>query len=210
VLEVTELVKRAKKGEPDAFSELVRRYRGVVFPVCFEYTRNFADSEDLTQEVFLAAHRGLSSLKDPDKLVPWLRGIARNVSRMHLRALRPEASHVDDQTSFRHEETTPTHTLEIQNLLHRALMQVSQRSREVLSLHYLGGYSYAEIGELCRLPLRTVRSRLHEARSQLKSRLLEVVAELCLCSRDGGHTARCILERCGTEPCECVTRLLAD
>jgi len=50
VLEVTELVKRATKGEPDAFAELVRRYRGVVFPVCFEYTRNFADSEDLTQE----------------------------------------------------------------------------------------------------------------------------------------------------------------
>ena len=210
MLEVTELVKRAKRGEPDAFAELVRRYRGVVFPVCFEYTRNFADSEDLTQEVFLAAHRGLSSLKDPDKFVPWLRGIARNVSRMHLRGLRPEALHVDAQTFSRHEETTPTHTLETQNLLHRALMQVSQRSREVLSLHYLGGYSYAEIGELCRLPLRTVRSRLHEARSQLKSRLLEVVAELCLCSRDGGHTARCVLERCGTEPCECVTRLLAD
>ena len=210
MLEATDLTKQAKAGEPDAFAELVRRYRGAVFPVCFEHTGNFADSEDLTQEVFLAAHRSLSSLKDPDKLVSWLRGIARNVCRMHLRRLRPDATNVDDQRFSRHDELTPSRTLELQNLLHRALMQVSQRSREVLSLHYLGGYSYAEIGELCRLPLRTVRSRPHEARSQLKSSLLEVVAELCLCSRDGGHTARCVLERCGTEPCQCVTSLLVD
>jgi len=102
VLEASELLKRARQGESDAFAELVRRYRGVVFSVRFEYTRNFASSEDLIQEVFLAAHRSLSSLKDPDKLVPWLGGIARNVSRMHLRGLRREASQVDGRTLSRH------------------------------------------------------------------------------------------------------------
>jgi len=90
---------------------------------------------------------------------------------------------------------------------------VTERNREVLALHYLGGYSYREIGALCNLPLRTVRSRLHEGRAQLKARLLEMGAELCRCARDSEHTARCGLDRCGQcgqEPCECVSRLTAD
>jgi hypothetical protein len=97
-----------------------------------------------------------------------------------------------------------------QNLLHKALLGVTARSREVLALHYLGGYSYQEIGLLCNLPLRTVRSRLHEGRAQLKARLLAIVAELCGCSRSSEHTAQCVLERCGQEACECVARLTAD
>jgi RNA polymerase sigma-70 factor (ECF subfamily) len=188
----------------------VRRYRGVVFAVCFEHTGNLADSEDLTQETFVAAHRSLSSLREPEKLVAWLRAIARNVCRMHRRQLRPDTTPMDDLAASTGTMADAGRSLEIQNLVHGALLQVTERSREVLSLHYLGGYSYKEIGALCHLPLRTVRSRLHEARSQLKSRLLETVAELCRCSRDGDHTVRCVLERCGSEPCECVTRLLAD
>jgi RNA polymerase sigma-70 factor (ECF subfamily) len=189
---------------------LVRRYRGVVFAVCFEYTGNLADSEDLTQEAFVAAHRSLSSLREPEKIVAWLRAIARNVCRMHQRQQRPETTPVDDLVASTGTVTDANRNLEIQNLVHGALLKVTERSREVLSLYYLGGYSYKEIAALCDLPLQTVRSRLHEARSQLKSRLLETVAELCRCSRDGDHTVRCVLERCGTEPCECVTRLLDD
>ena len=106
--------------------------------------------------------------------------------------------------------TSALRSLELQDLLHEALLGVTERSREALSLHYLGGYSYREIGALCRLPLRTVRSRLHEARAQLKARLLEIVAQLCRCSRSSEHTTRCVLDRCGQEPCDCVSRLTAD
>jgi hypothetical protein len=44
----------------------------------------------------------------------------------------------------------------------------------------------------------------------LKTRLLGIVAELCRCSRSSEHTARCVVERCGQEPCACVSRLTAD
>jgi RNA polymerase sigma-70 factor (ECF subfamily) len=208
---LTDLIERAKAGEPTAFGDLVCRYRGLVFTVCFEHTGNFADSEELTQEVFLAAYRNLSSLREPQKFAGWLHGIARNICRMHRRQSRPdEMTLTDGQECALDRSTNTVRVLELQNVLHGALMRVTERSRQVLSLHYLGGYSYSEISALCNLPLRTVRSRLHEARSQLKSRLLEIVAELCQCSRDGDHTARCVLERCGAEPCACVTRLLAD
>jgi RNA polymerase sigma-70 factor (ECF subfamily) len=205
-----ELVARAQAGDSGAFADLVRQYRGLVFAVCFEQTGSFADSEELTQEVFLAAYRGVASLRESEKIAAWLQGIARNLSRMHRRRPWMDVLLMPDQEAVSGEGARPVRSLELQNLLHEALMGVTERSREVLSLHYLGGYSYREIGALCNLPLRTVRSRLHEARAQLKAQLLEIVAELCRCSRSSEHTARCVLERCGQEPCACVSRLTAD
>ena len=205
-----ELVARAQAGDSAAFGDLVRKHRGLVFAVCFDQTGSLADSEELTQEVFLAAYRGLASLREPDKLTPWLQGITRNLAKMHRRRPGPDLVALPDQETPAGGAPSAIRSLERQNLLHKALLGVTERSREVLSFHYLGGYSYREIGALCNLPLRTVRSRLHEGRAQLKSRLLQVVAELCRCSRSSEHTARCMLERCGQEPCACVTRLTAD
>jgi RNA polymerase sigma-70 factor (ECF subfamily) len=205
-----ELVARAQAGDSAAVADLVRQYRGLVFAVCFQHTGSFADSEELTQEVFLAAHRGFASLREPDKMAAWLQGIARNLSRMHRRRLGPDLVALPDREAPAGGAPNAIRSLELQNLLYEALLGVTERSREVLSLHYLGGYSYQEIGALCKLPLRTVRSRLHEARAQLKAQLLEIVAELCRCSRSSEHTAQCVLDRCGQEPCACVSRLTAD
>jgi RNA polymerase sigma-70 factor (ECF subfamily) len=206
----SELVARARAGDSAAFGDLVRRYRGLVFAVCFEQTGSFPDSEELTQEVFLAAHCGLASLREPEKIAAWLQGIARNLSRTERRRRRTDASLAGDSEAQAADRASAIRSLELQNLLREALLEVTQRSREVLLLHYLGGYSYREVGALCNLPLRTVRSRLHEARAQLKARLLAIVAELCACSRSSEHTAQCVLDRCGLEPCACVSRLTAD
>lgn len=205
-----ELVARAQVGDSAAFAGLVRQYRGLVFAVCFQQTGSFADSEELTQEVFLAAHRGLASLREPDKLAAWLQGIARNLSRMERRRPGTRVVLTSESEAEAGDSTSAIRSLELQNLLHEALLSITERSREVLALHYLGGYSYQEISALCNLPLRTVRSRLHEGRTQLKARLLEMVAELCACSRSAEHTTRCVLERCGQEACECVAQLTAD
>jgi RNA polymerase sigma-70 factor, ECF subfamily len=209
MVQPAELVARAQAGDSAAFAALVRQYRGLVFAVCFQQTGSLADSEELTQEVFLAAHQGLASLREADKLAAWLQGIARNLSRMHRRRSGPDLVALPEPAA---EGAAPStlRSRELQNLLHEALLGVTARSREVLALHYLGGYSYQEIGTLCKLPLRTVRSRLHEGRAQLKARLLESVAELCRCSRSAEHTTQCVLNRCGNETCECVARLTED
>ena len=205
-----DLVARVQVGDSAAFGDLVRQYRGLVFAVCFEQTGSFADSEELTQEVFLAAHRGLGSLREPEKIAAWLQGIARNLSRMWRRRLGTDVSLTGDSEVQVADSTSAIRALELQNLLPEALLGVTERSREVLSLHYLGGYSYREIGTLSKLPLRTVRSRLHEARAQLRSRLLEMVTELCHCSRSSEHTAPGVCWIGGQEPCACVARLTAD
>jgi len=205
-----EMVARAQAGDGVAFSDLVRQFQGLVFAVCFDQTGSFADSEELTQEVFLAAFRSLGSLREPEKIAAWLQGIARNLSRMHRRRAGMNGRVASDQAAVSGEGASAIRSVERQHLLHEVLLGVTERSRQVLVLHYLGGCSYREIGALCNLPLRTVRSRLHEGRAQLKTRLLGIVAELCRCVRSSEHTARCVVERCGQEPCACVSRLTAD
>jgi len=202
-----ELVVLAQAGDDGAFADLVRQYRGLVFAVCFQQTGSFPDSEELTQEVFLAAHGGLASIREPEKIAGWLQGIARNLSRMHRRRAGMATLELPDEEAPSRGSTSAVRSLELQNLLHEALSRVTERSREVLALHYLGGYDYREIGKLCNLAVQTVRSRLHEGRAQLKALLLEKVAELCACSGSSEHTTRCVLERCGKESCDCVSRL---
>ncbi|OFX19229.1 MAG: hypothetical protein A2V77_05300 [Anaeromyxobacter sp. RBG_16_69_14] len=202
-----ELVVLAQAGDDGAFADLVRQYRGLVFAVCFQQTGSFPDSEELTQEVFLAAHGGLASIREPEKIAGWLQGIARNLSRMHRRRAGMATLELPDEEAPSRGSTSAVRSLELQNLLHEALSRVTERSREVLALHYLGGYDYREIGKLCNLAVQTVRSRLHEGRAQLKALLLEKVAELCACSGRSEHTTRCVLERCGKESCDCVSRL---
>jgi RNA polymerase sigma-70 factor (ECF subfamily) len=208
MLDVTQLVERSAEGDRDAFSELVRRYRGLVFSVCFQRTGNWDDSEDLTQEVFVAVHRSLPSAKEPAKFAAWLRGVADNVCRMHWRKQPRGRVPLGEEVPLSDEWAESARSLALEGVLHRALSDIPEAGREVVSLRYLGGYSYAEIGALCGLPEKTVRSRLYEGRQQLKARLLRTVAELCECSRDADHTVHCVLERCGTEACKCVDRLL--
>lgn len=208
--ELSQLVEQAVGGNRDAFAELVRRYRGLVFSICFRRTGNWADSEDLTQEVFIAAHRGLASLKEPEKLAAWLRGVADNVCKMHWRKQPCGLVPLGEEEPASEARSGHARSLELADVLHRALSEIPETGREVVSLHYLGGYSYAEISALCGLSENTVRSRLHEARRQLKTRLLRTVEELCECDRDADHTLQCVLDRCGTDTCECAGRLQGE
>jgi len=207
---VDQLVQQARDGSREAFAELVRRYRGLVFATCFQRTGNLDDSEDLTQEVFVEAHRSLASLREPEKLAAWLRGIAENLCRMHLRRQPPPSVAEEAAEAQADAQASVAKSVELQMLVQQALDGVSARSREVLSLKYVGGYSYAEIAALCELPEKTVRSRLHEGREQLKSQLLRIVAELCECRHGGDETVHCVLDRCGGEPCACVDRLRGE
>jgi len=205
--DLAELIDHAREGDPNAVAELVRRYRGLVFSLCFEHTGDLADTEDLTQEVFIAAYRSLPTLREPAKFAAWLRGLTRNVCRMYARQQPRALEPLGDEDRPSEDWVKEMKSLELQSLLHRALGAIPAASREVLALHYLGGYSYADIGGLCGLRQTTVKSRLHEARGQLKRQLLKAVAELCACARTDSHTVRCVMERCGTEPCECIARI---
>src|SRR6187551_2332074 len=76
-----ELVEASRRGERDAFGQLVSRYQDVVCAVSYSSTGNWALSEDVAQDTFIAAWSQLGQLRDTGRLRAWLCGIARNLAR---------------------------------------------------------------------------------------------------------------------------------
>ena len=76
-----ELVEASRRGEREAFGHLVTRYQDLVCAVSYSSTGNWALSEDVAQDTFIAAWRQLGQLREVDRLRAWLCGIARNLAR---------------------------------------------------------------------------------------------------------------------------------
>jgi len=178
-MDLITLVKRAMQGDAEAFGTLVTEHWRFVYTICLSQVRQGADAEDLAQEVFIQVSQDLADLRAPDKFMPWLRQVARNVCRMWRRRQHaaPEpldiVAEVDDPTA-----AARFRRAELAEIVRGVLAQVSPNSREVLALHYLAGYSEAEVGVALGLPPATIKSRLREGREQAKRKLLPVIREL--------------------------------
>ena len=179
MMDLITLVERATQGDATAFGHLVTQHWRFVYTICLSQVGHATEAEDLTQEVFVHVYHDLAQLREPAKFLPWLRQVARNICRMWRR--RQPATHepldaiaeVDDPVAaaqFRRSE--------LAEIVHGMLAQVSPVSREVLALHYLGGYSEAELAVAFGVAPATIKSRLREGREQAKRKLLPVIREL--------------------------------
>ncbi len=179
--QVEQLVKRAVNGDKDAFCALVVKYQHAVYGLAFHYLKNFADAEDMAQEVFLEAYRRLGTLRHPHKFAFWLNGITVNLCKMWLRRQRGTVS-IDEirHTTRDFRSPAPDEAYEQHELSERvmeAIAQLPEPNRIVLTLQYIDGLSYEEISDFLDVPIGTVRSRLHRAKQTLKKELLDMVAQ---------------------------------
>jgi RNA polymerase sigma-70 factor (ECF subfamily) len=179
MMELITLVEQATQGDARALGHLVTEHWRFVYTMCLSQVGQAADAEDLTQEVFVQVSQGLADLREPDKFLPWLHQVVRNVCRMWRRRQRttPEPldtiAELDDPTA-----SARFRRAELAEIVRGMLAQVSPKSREALALHYLAGYSEAEIAVALGLSSATIKSRLREGREQAKRNLLPVAREL--------------------------------
>jgi RNA polymerase sigma-70 factor (ECF subfamily) len=167
------LVIRYMKGNDQAFDELVHIWERPLF----YYIRRLVDTEedawDTLQEVWLKVSRKLRRLRDPAAFPAWLYKLARNSVMDHLRnnhsfKFVPEALTAYDNP--RDEGTTLSLDLDAEEL-HWGLAQLSNLHREVLILHFLEGFSLAEISDITNVPVGTVKSRIYFAKQSLREML---------------------------------------
>ena len=178
------LVRRAKRGDLDAYDDLVRRYQERIYATIYHMTAHHEDANDLAQESFIRAFKALSSFKGDSGFFTWLYRIAVNRTLNYLKQ-RKTRNHLSlNDLDFDAErdpawvalvsENTPRREAslhELQENLNMALQKLSEVHRMVVTLHDIQGLPHEEIARIMECNAGTVRSRLFYARQQLQAYL---------------------------------------
>ena len=175
------LIAECLKGRTASFGDLVRRYQDRLFNAVYRVLDNTEDTHDVIQEAFLNAYQSLNSFKGDSEFFTWLYRIAFNAAITLKRKRRTVFSLEygrDDELSNEPADhsvfTRPGEALERSEeeaKLQEALNRLSPEHRVVLILKDIEGQKYEDIAEILDVPIGTVRSRLHRARSELKELL---------------------------------------
>jgi len=184
-MEDRELVGACLRGDTEAFSRLVERYKDAVYGLALSYTNDFDAAQDIAQESFIKAFLTLRTLSDPAKFGIWLRTITVNQCRMWLRGRR---SHIPldelDEREVLHSfprPKTPSQIYEaeeIEKLVLDALAKLPERIRQAAVLFYIDGLSMKEIGEFLGISPSAVKQRVYRARKHLKEEMMGMIGEI--------------------------------
>ncbi len=179
------LVQRCQQGDRQAFDQLVLANQQQVFAVALRMLGNRDEAEDVAQDVFVRAFRGIGAFRQQAKLSTWLVSITmnlcRNRRRWWARHRRVMVASLDDSVETSDGELSqqvadlsplPDETAvrrEQQRHVLAAVQQLDESSRSVVVLRDLQGYAYEEIAQVLHLPVGTVKSRLNRARLELRA-----------------------------------------
>jgi len=172
-----QLVERCVSGQDAAWEELIKSHSRRVYSICFRFTNNGSEAQDLTQEVFLRVFKNLKSFRSGEGLfVVWLTRLTRNLLIDHYRRTRMDRAtdSLEDQASALEENPAMMARTEgmlagreASELLQAALQKLSPDLRETVILRDLEELEYREIAQVLNVPEGTVKSRLNRGRAEL-------------------------------------------
>lgn len=181
---LSDLIRKAKKKDLQAFEQLVEAYQKRVFALCVQLTGNQDDAQDLAQEVFIQAFASINNFRQESDLGTWLHRIAVNkwinISRKQKKAqlvyldAPVKTSNGEVQREVAATEGNPQEFVEEKEFhaqVRQALGRLTYEHRAVLVLREIQGYSYEEIAGILDCSVGTVRSRLNRARKAMKDNL---------------------------------------
>ena len=186
-IEDLSLARQAAAGNDDAFSVIVDRYSRLVYNVALRSVSSPEDAADISQETFLKAWRSIASFRGDCALSTWLCRIALNCCCDHARAAKrhrvvsltvqedeEESKVLDipdtDVTAMPEEELTRQTEIAA---VREAIDSLPEEMKTIITLRDISGLSYAEIADILRLEMGTVKSRINRARAAVKNFLIE-------------------------------------
>lgn len=180
------LIERLKKGDSEAFEQLVRAAGGRMLAVARRMMPNEDDARDAVQDAFLSAFKSISKFDERSMLTTWLHRITVNACLMKLRAKRrrPEAS-IDalfptfDETghrrnpgaAWRDHEPDRLESNELRTLVRDKIEELPEIYREVLLLRDIAELDSQQTAQYLGLSIPAVKTRLHRARQALRELL---------------------------------------
>ena len=175
-----QLVRKSQNDDERAFGELVSRYESKVYSLALKMLRNPEDAEDVLQDTFLRAYRGIKSFKGNSTFSTWIYRITANSALMRLRKRQLPTVSIDDAD----EREAPINIAdwapgpveqmlnqETQAAMTEAIEALPPEFRQVFVLRDIEELSNAEVAEILDLSVAAVKSRLHRARLKVRNRL---------------------------------------
>ncbi len=181
-----QLVRKSQEDDERAFGELVSRYESKVYSLALKMLRNPEDAEDVLQDTFLRAYRGIKSFKGNSTFSTWIYRITANSALMRLRKRQLPTVSIDDAD----EREAPINIAdwapgpveqmlnqETQAAMTEAIEALPPEFRQVFVLRDIEELSNAEVAEILDLSVAAVKSRLHRARLKVRNRLATYFSE---------------------------------
>jgi RNA polymerase sigma-70 factor (ECF subfamily) len=198
-LKDSELVRRAKRGDPRAFGELVKRYQDKIYRLARRMTETDEDAEDVLQEAFVKSYRALADFQEKSKFSTWLYRITVNLALMKLRKKRIDVVSLDVPVAteegtvprdFENGGPNPLERLmdkESRQTLDHAIAELPASYRAVFILRHVEGLSTLETARILNLSVAAVKSKLHRTRALLRVKLLKHVKHQTMMGRKMQH-----------------------
>jgi len=187
-----QLVQRFNAGDEAAFVQVMSRYQSKIFSTVLNLLHNRADAEEIVQDTFIRAHRGLAKFRGDSSLATWLYRIAVNLARNrywyffrrrrqdslsldHALGDDSDATFADLVASEAQDPAQETATEEFSTLIASCMEKLESRHREILTMRNILNLSYEDIAQSLRINVGTVKSRIARARENLR----ELLAASC-------------------------------
>lgn len=166
------IIARARRGDADAFEQLVVAYREQVFRLALRMCGSEADADEVAQEAFLSAWKALPNFRGESQFSTWLYQLTTHAAIDLMRREKRQIAAADiTEVSAADPAPSPQQQAEQseqREIVRDAILQLAPEQREVVVLRFMEELSYEEIGAVLKLPPGTVKSRLNRAKAQLK------------------------------------------
>lgn len=166
------LIERCREGDREAFYKIYQLYAKAMFNVGFRITGREADAEDVLQEAFISAFRNLDKYRAEASFGAWLKKIVINKAINILKKRRTELLPENEDWDVPEEEHPAEYRDDLTvDRVKKAMMQLPDGYRSVLSLYLLEGYDHQEIAEIMGITESTSKSQLNRAKGKLRDLL---------------------------------------
>ena len=183
-----QLIRRVLAGDDEAFTALVRKHQKSVHALAWRRVGDFHFAEEITQDAFLRAYRGLPKLKDPGQFSGWLYVITNRLCNDWLQENKTTITLLEDTPVVEVQRTAYERYVSEQNekkgrahreeLVRKLLAELPESERTVMTLYYLGEMTAKEIGNFLGVSVNTITSRLQRARQRLQQHEELLVQEM--------------------------------
>ena len=160
-----ELIEKLKQGNEDGFLQLVNEYKQGLVSLCYSYTHDLYEAEDLSQEVFIAVYKNIKSFRGESSLKTYLYriGINKCLSYKRKRGLKEFITDI-----FSGDESV-MEDIDEKNYIRQCIKDLSIDIRTPLVLYYYVGLTYSEISKVLDVTERAVEGRIYRAKQKLKA-----------------------------------------